>query len=152
MSSIKNTTAQPYQIKAKAKDSNTWISGVLFRIENKYIILSKEYRSISKTKEICDDNLLVEIYATEIDEHTICRNTGLHSAGYEFYESDIIKTEDNQIGIIRYGIYGTHLGFYIEWKSKQAEYYRQELGYWWEALEVTGNIHDTNKEEKQWDA
>ena len=128
--------------KGKAKNNNTWVLGTPIKIENKYMILTDEYKSMSKAKSLYDNNILLEVYATEVDEETICRNTGLNNGKYKLYESDIIKTEDGQIGIIRYGTYGTHIGFFIEWKSEQAKHYRQELGYWWEVLEVIGNIYD----------
>ena len=80
----------------------------------------------------------------EVDPSTICQCTGLPDIHKKLtYENDIVKYEDGDIGIIKFGKYGVfHTGFYVEWISETAMGYRNELGYWAPKVEVIGNIFD----------
>ena len=91
-----------------------------------------------------------------IDEDTICQYTGLiDKDGKKIWENDIISTQNECIGVVKYGTdeYRHTHGFYIEWIKDM--WYRRELGFWAkkEEIAVVGNVYDTpellDKERKE---
>ena len=57
-------------------------------------------------------------------------------------EHDIVETDEHLKGEVLFGEHGTEIGWYIQWKDKEAEYYRQDFGYWVHKakIKVIGNI------------
>lgn len=63
--------------------------------------------------------------------------------GTELWQGDIVKS-GNLIGVVKLGVYGYNLGFYIDWskKSNPHNMYRQDLMFWVnDGIEVIGNVH-----------
>ena len=78
-----------------------------------------------------------------INEDTLCRYTGYTDAfDSDIWEHDIIETDNQLKGEVLFGEHGTEIGWYIQWKDKEAEYYRQDFGYWVHKakIKVIGNI------------
>lgn len=78
-----------------------------------------------------------------INADTLCRYTGYTDAfDNDIWEHDIVETDDHLNGEVLFGEHGTEIGWYIQWKDKEAEYYRQDFGYWVHKaiIKVIGNI------------
>lgn len=85
---------------------------------------------------------------------TISQYTGMTSKnGVKIFEGDCIRSlVSGEIGVVRYGKYyqsqnddccGSHIGFYVHWVSVVSKnYFRRDLGFWNEYVDVIGNIHD----------
>lgn len=87
-----------------------------------------------------------------IDESTISQYTGLcDKNGRKIWENDIVKYHfGDEVAPIRFGEYQScfdsaqtgHVGFYVDWDSKNA--LRKDLGYWVNMIDcnVIGNVLD----------
>lgn len=98
----------------------------------------------------------------EVIPETVGEFTGLTDKnGKKIFEGDIVKdvTVPVQcgIGIVKFGKYETrinfslrddnysyHIGVYIKW-NKTLNFYRHDLAFWNERIEVIGNIHDNQE-------
>lgn len=80
-----------------------------------------------------------------IDEDTICQCTGLlENTGTMIFENDIIEAYNAGIGrtirgVVKFGIYYEHFGFYIEWLEP---HYPRDLMRWLPRIKCIGNIFD----------
>ncbi len=107
-----------------------WVEGYLYGIwERRYILLGM-------TNEV--PNMV------EVDPSTICQCSGVYDKNKKtIFEKDIVNDEDGSIGIVEYGLYAHyHIGFFVRWLNKEAEYYRNELGYWADKVECIGSAID----------
>lgn len=81
-----------------------------------------------------------------IDPETVCQYTGKGDKyATKIFENSIIKESSyGCIGVIKFGEYEKGYGFYIEWASENAKFYREDLSYWIKKamLVVIGNIFD----------
>lgn len=130
--------------RGKRIDNGEWVKGMLVR-----------YNSNFEAANIADENGLLYAVKTE----TVGQYTGLTDKnGKKIFEGDIVKdvTVPVQcgIGIVKFGKYETrikfslkddnysyHIGVYIKW-NKTLNFYRHDLAFWNEKIEVIGNIHD----------
>ena len=80
----------------------------------------------------------------EVDPSTISQCSGVYDKNKKtIFEKDIVNDEDGSIGIVEYGLYAYyHIGFFVRWLNKEAEYYRNELGYWADKVECIGSSID----------
>lgn len=121
-----------YLFRAREKKHKKWHIGLLAVIDN---------------VECCiRDNTNLLQYC---DPETICPCSGLHDfRDTLIFAEDIIRDDDGRIGVVKYGEYdhsnGQILGWYIEWKSEKALFYRQDFLFWQSQreIEVIGNTFD----------
>ena len=107
-----------------------WVEGYLYGIwERRYILWGM-------TNDVPD--------MVEVDQSTISQCSGAYDKNRKtIFEKDIVRNEDGFIGITEYGTYAHyHIGFYVRWLNKEADYYRNELGYWADKVEVIGSALD----------
>lgn len=128
-----------YLYKAKRTDNREWVEGGYIKTENAHLIIFDG--------KICGDNtFLSEPYEyAEIHRATLCQCTGLPDKDRTImYENDVVRTSDGVRGVVKFGKYGdmkTDYGFYIEWDKTQP-YWRNDICYWQDEIEVVGNIFD----------
>lgn len=120
--------------RAKRIDNDEWAEGYIVKKHGEWFMYDV------KNADTCRQNC----YAIEKD--TICRYTGLTDKdGEKIWENDIVSTENECIGVVKYGTdeYRYTHGFYIEWIKDM--WYRRELGFWAkkEEIAVAGNVYDT---------
>ena len=90
-----------------------------------------------------------------LDSGELMQCTGLKDKnGKLAFEGDIVQTEDQTIGAVKFGEYGGdswegwHFGFYIDWiknrQFKRKPTLRKDFWFWIEnrELEVIGNVHE----------
>ena len=107
-----------------------WVEGYLYGIwERRYILWGM-------TNDV--PNMV------EVDQSTISQCSGAYDKNRKtIFEKDIVRNEYGFIGITEYGTYDHyHIGFYVRWLNKEADYYRNELGYWADKVEVIGSALD----------
>lgn len=120
-----------YLFRAKAKNGQ-WHIGLLACISN---------------GECCIRDSENRIWYTDTD--FLCPCSGLRDVNNVLmFAEDIIRDDDGRIGVLKYGEYdhnnGKILGWYIEWKSEKAMYYRQDFLFWQSQrkIEVIGNTFE----------
>lgn len=133
-----------YLYKAKRTDNGEWVEGMPFEIESKSIFLIKDDENFLRVHYLEENMWSADIYAIEVDPSTICQCTGIpDKKGKRIFEKSIVRDEYGSLGIVEYGVFDYYnIGFYIRWLSESAEYYREELGYWANKVEVIGNVFD----------
>lgn len=129
------------KFRGKRMDNGEWIEGY-------YVCIGEKYPYIYTGKlEICKGFEGLEKY--QIIPETVGQYTGMKDKnGTEIYEGDIIRQDNNVVGVIRFGKYTQpfndnadtkHIGFYVDW----TDMFRRDLGHWAEKCTVIGNVHDT---------
>lgn len=134
--------------RGKRIDNGEWIEGYYVK-----------YGYTGKEKDYIIPKYASDLYAVEVIPKTIGQYTGLTDKNCKkIFEGDIVKdvTVPVQcgIGIVKFGKYETrinfslshdnyayHIGVYIKW-NKTLNFYRNDLAFWNERIEVIGNIHD----------
>lgn len=108
------------------------------------MFLIKDDENLLRVHYLEENMWSADIYAIEVDPSTICQCTGVpDKKGKRIFEKSIVRDEDGSVGIVEYGAWFNYsIGFYIRWLSESAKYYRKELGYWANKVEVIGNIFD----------
>jgi uncharacterized phage protein (TIGR01671 family) len=127
--------------KAKRIEDGKWIEG---HYQKRYDLLGNEEHLIFHA-----DSYTVWEYA-EINPETLCQFTGLTDKnGNKIWENDIVSTKSNVRVQIKFGKYYDrfamwkyHQGFYMAFSDKGRDFYRNELGYWHNKIEIVGNIFD----------
>lgn len=99
--------------------------------------------SLNESDKAGEEGLL-RFIAYEVDPETICQYTGLTDKdGKKIYEWDIVQEYPFR-AVVRFGEFENlvlkNIGFNLEWINRI--YYRQDLLYWADKIEVTGNIFD----------
>ena len=125
--------------KAKRTDNGEWVEGNLITDEQ-----NKDKCFIGYVFGTNDDGTPHDFDIAPVDPSTICQCTGVpDKKGKRIFEKSIVRDEYGSLGIVEYGAFDYYnIGFYIRWLSESAEYYREELGYWANKVEVIGNIFD----------
>lgn len=130
--------------RGKRTDNGEWVEGYYFVFRDKSYITNIEqtFMSTYYTEEsIVDFNLR----AYEAEPSTVCQYTGLTDKnGRKIWENDIVRASYGVTGIVKFGKYGdmnTDYGFYIKWDKTQP-YWRNDICYWQQDIEVIGNIFD----------
>ncbi len=124
--------------KAKRVENGEWVEGYVIRKYGLYFI----YDIVNS--ESCRQNNY------EIDPETLCQFTELYDKnGKRIWENDIANTDSNVCVQIKFGKYCDrfamwkyHQGFYMAFSDKGRDFYRNELGYWHNKIEIVGNIFD----------
>lgn len=138
--------------KAKRKDNGEWVEGYLLRDDctGQYFIHASG-NSVNESDKVNEEGCL-RFVAFEVDESTLCQYTGLtDNNGRKIWENDIVKYHfGDDVAPIRFGVYQScfdsiqtgHVGFYVDWDSKNA--LRKDLGYWVNMIDcnVIGNVFD----------
>ena len=127
--------------RAKGIDNGKWVEGYYFK---KYDLLGNEEHFIFHA-----DSYRVWEYV-KVNPETICQYTGLTDKnGNRIWENDIVKY-DREYVPIKFGMYSPrsengdyNLGFYADFP--ESSFYRKELGYWHQKVEVAGNVFDNHR-------
>lgn len=122
------------EILFKGKTNDEWVQGFLAHKNGKWYI-SNQYGSP---------------FTYKVNPDTICQYTGLTDKnGNRIWENDIVNTNSNVRVQIKFGQYSDgvtiwkyHQGFYMDFSDKGRDFYRHELGYWHNKIEVIGNIFE----------
>lgn len=128
-----------YLYKAKRTDNGEWVEGHLITDEQ-----NKDKCFIGYVFGTNDDGTPHDFDVVPVNLSTICQCTGIpDKKGKRIFEKSIVRDEYGSLGIVEYGVFDYYnIGFYIRWLSESAEYYREELGYWANKVEVIGNVFD----------
>lgn len=126
--------------KAKRIDNGEWVEGCLVIDHSRSNLF--EYRMQPVESGV--------LYAPPINPETICQYTGLTDKnGNRIWENAIANTDSNVCVQIKFGKYSDrfamrkyHQGFYMAFSDKERDFYRNELGYWHNKIEIVGNIFD----------
>jgi uncharacterized phage protein (TIGR01671 family) len=90
-----------------------------------------------------------DYWASELKDVEIMQYTGVKDKnGKEIYEGDIILYPLNKsaVGIVIYGEYIGHTGFYVNWTSgMHRDLLRKDLGFWALKTEIAGNIYENSE-------
>lgn len=126
--------------KAKRIDNEEWVEGCLVIDHSRSNLF--EYRMQPVESGV--------LYAPPINPETICQYTDLTDKnGNRIWENAIANTDSNVCVQIKFGKYSDrfatwkyHQGFYMAFSDKGRDFYRKELGYWHNKIEIVGNIFD----------
>lgn len=126
--------------KAKRIDNGEWVEGCLVIDHSRSNLF--EYRMQPVESGV--------LYAPPINPETICQYTGLTDKnGNRIWENAIANTDSNVCVQIKFGKYSDgfatwkyHQGFYMAFSDEGRDFYRKELGYWHNKIEIVGNIFD----------
>lgn len=126
--------------KAKREDNGKWVEG-------NYV---KKYDLSGKRHLILYVDNYVRWKCVGIDPKTLCQFTGLYDKNDKrIWENAIANTDSNVCVQIKFGKYSDrfatwkyHQGFYMAFSDKGRDFYRKELGYWHNKIEIVGNIFD----------
>lgn len=126
--------------RGKRIDNGKWMEGY-------YAIIGKRKVIIALPGMYYDDNGK-ECYGNEIKDivpETVSQYTGLNDEnGMKIFEDDIVQC-NGYTGIVKFGKNREkEYGYYIEWTSWNARYFRNDLIYWLNETEneVIGNVFD----------
>lgn len=123
-----------YLYRAKRTDNGEWVEGFLVKKHGLFFI----YDIINS------DTCRQSNY--EVDPSTICQCTGKRDVyGKLIFEHEIVREcYSEYTGEVKFGEYEKGYGWYIEWISERAQFYRTDFLYWQKevSLEVIGNIFD----------
>lgn len=146
--------------RGKRIDNGEWVEGSLisgvfttFGQDIKYI-LCPDKADYDCFEDFSEGNGIFEVVPDSVGQYTYLTDKN----GKKIFEGDIVKdvTVPVQcgIGIVKFGKYETrikfslkddnysyHIGVYIKW-NKTLNFYRHDLAFWNEKIEVIGNIHD----------
>lgn len=82
-------------------------------------------------------------------DYDLMQFTGLKDKNKRrIYEGDILRSSNNgavnfAIGVVTYGKYIGHTGFYVDWKvGMHKDLLVKDLGFWVSRVEVVGNIFE----------
>ena len=127
-----------YLYRAKRKDNGEWVEGYLV-----YDNFDHEYRIVIEL-DYSTGTCIHATMAPRVDQSTKCQCTGVYDKNKKtIFEKDIVNDEDGSTGIVEYGMYAHyHIGFFVRWLNKEADYYRNELGYWADKVECIGSAID----------
>ena len=134
--------------KAKRIESGEWAEGslIFLDVDSGYYLIKTSYPGAS-TRPV---RLLIDEHTFFVKPETICQYTGLTDKnGNKIWENDVIQEDfGNYRGAVVFGEFESNvlnnLGFSINW-SDSGVYYRQDLPYWADKIEVVGNIFDNPK-------
>lgn len=139
------------KFKAKNKDNGEWTLGTPARAKLRGVESAKTEEttmfmvfphSLTSECSACD----FWVTACEVIPETISEFTGLCDRnGTEIYENDVVRWKDSVGGccnaIIKFGKYGNmDFGFYLKWIEDIGM--RPNLAYWFDKVEVVGNVFD----------
>lgn len=126
--------------------------------EIKFRAYDKEECKMYNSKDliICFDYVCSEAYVKkdnykELYNYELMECTGFSNLeNIEIYEGDIVKRQNGEVGVIKYGRYDTNnkkgicnIGFYIDWKGDSFK--RIDLGFWINQIDVIGNIYENSE-------
>ncbi|MCL2570657.1 MAG: YopX family protein [Firmicutes bacterium] len=120
--------------RGKQIDNGKWVEGV-FGISNK-----NQATIITSFQEYA---ARVQFTSHKVDHATVGQFTGLHDKnGKRVFEGDIVKmAKHNYSGVITFKL-GT---FYIKWSNVVSA---GKISFWWNSIEIIGNIHDNPELDK----
>lgn len=152
--------------RGKRVDNGEWIEGYYIGLHKTTYCFEGEAKRNKENEihqivfeQMTDWDLPNKHLRVDVIPETIGQYTGLTDKnGKKIFEGDIVKdvTVPVQcgIGIVKFGKYETrinhslindnyayHIGVYIKW-NKTLNFYRKDLDFWNEEIEVIGNIHD----------
>lgn len=134
--------------KAKRKDNGEWIEGGYAEHGGKVFIVTwvryiPDIRDWD-TAEYYESHSHYNSALIEVIPETVCQYTGLtDKGGKKIWEGDIVQEYPFR-AVVRFGEFESlvlkNIGFNLEWINRI--YYRQDLIYWTDKIEVIGNIFD----------
>ena len=136
-----------YLFRAKRIDNGEWIVGSL--IQTPYLgsirsWISSEQEDKARLREISSNQAVWRAFEVRTD--TICQCSGrIDMYGNLIFEHDIVREQYSEcIGEVKFGEHEKGYGWYIEWISEKAKFYRVDFQYWQNevSIEVIGNIFD----------
>lgn len=122
-------------------DSEEWIEGIPIKTH------IGTFMCFDENPHYCSQYGCMEIdQIIMVDESTISQYTGLRDKyGKKIFENSIVREDFGDCtGAIKFGEHEKGYGYYIDWVSKGAEFYREDLSYWVKEVHLTivGNIFD----------
>lgn len=136
--------------RGKRADNGEWIRGDLIttpftRRETQQNIIY--ILDITKADYDCFEDLIEDNGIFEVDPETVCQYTGLTDKnGRKIFEGDIVQDYPFK-AVVKFGEFGSqvlrNIGFNLDWL--EGLYYRQDLPYWIDKIEVIGSIFDNTE-------